>query len=139
MPGGHPDDRGRQEPEGPFPATAAPLPGSGEVAGVSRPPLGSGDGTEALSGLAQALREAWLSGEQLNLDRPPGERIDWEMLARAVERRLPQASAPVDTVERGARAMFAVTNRSDDWDAPSIPEDLREHYRTLARAVLEAR
>lgn len=41
--------------------------------------------------------------------------------------------------ERGARAMFAVTNRADDWADPSIPEDLREHYQRLARAVLEAR
>lgn len=126
---------------GSFPAVSQPLAASGGLAGVPGTRSDSGDGTEALSGLAEALRESWLAGEQLNMDRPVGDRIDWEMFARAVERRLAQVRPAVDTdtVERGARAMFAVTNRADDWDEPSIPEDLKAHYRRLSRAVLEAR
>jgi hypothetical protein len=153
-----------------FPAVSQPLTGSEGQAGVPVTPQGSGEapgGAERVVGyrplelgeqarhteaLAGALRETWMAGEQLNLDRPVGERIDWLRFAHGVEQRLAGLNdrepgpaepfapvrAPVDTVERGARAMFAVTNRADDWDEPSIPEDLREHYRRLARAVLEA-
>lgn len=117
-------------------------------------PLEPGEQARHTEALARVLEETWLAGEQLNMARPVGSRIDWMQWAHAIEQRLTgslndwepgpaepfaEIVAPVDTVERGARAMFAVTNRSDDWDEPSIPEDLREHYRRLARAVLEAR
>jgi NMD protein affecting ribosome stability and mRNA decay len=55
------------------------------------------DEVRRLWALAEALREAWLSGEQLNLARPVGERIDWAQYARAVEQRLAQDAAAVDT------------------------------------------
>jgi hypothetical protein len=41
-------------------------------------------------------------------------------------------------VDAAARAMFAVTNRADEWDEPSIPAFLREHYWRLAEAALTA-
>lgn len=155
-----------------FPAASQPLAASGGSAGVPGRAGGSGEapgGAEGVVGyraledpeeqarhteaLAAALRETWMAGEQLNMVRPPGERIDWLQWAHAIEQQLTGLNdwepgpaepfapvrAPVDTVERGARAMFAVTNRSDSWDEPSIPEDLKVHYRRLARAVLEAR
>jgi hypothetical protein len=89
--------------------------------------------------LAEVLKEVWMAGEQLNMAKPVGERIDWEMFARAIETRMAAVDTGADQVERGARAMFAVTNRLDGWAEPTVPEDLREHYRRLARAVLEAR
>lgn len=126
---------------------------SGAEGVVGYRPLEGGEQARHTEALAGALRETWMAGEQLNMVRPPGERIDWLQWAHAIEQRLTGLNdwepgpvepfapvrAPVDTVERGARAMFAVTNRADDWEEPSIPEDLKAHYRRLARAVLEAR
>jgi hypothetical protein len=158
-----------------FPAASRPLTASGGLPGVPVTPQGPEEAPGGAEGvavyrplegreqarhteaLARALEESWLAGEQLDMDRPVGNRIDWLKWAHGIELRLAGLNdwkpgpaetfaqvtvlTPVDTdrVERGARAMFAVTNRADDWDEPSIPADLKDHYRRLARAVLEAR
>jgi hypothetical protein len=136
--------------------------GSPETAGEGLAGMGVSPGRHSgaegvTEKLARALEESWLAGEQLDMDRPVGNRIDWLKWAHGIELRLAGLNdwkpgpaetfaqvtvlTPVDTdrVERGARAMFAVTSRADDWDEPSIPADLKDHYRRLARAVLEAR
>jgi hypothetical protein len=133
---------------GAFPAASQPLTASGGLPGVPGTQHDPERAHRAAEGvieeLARALEDSWLAGEQLNMDRPVGNRIDWLKWAHGIENRLGGLSAQVravdtDRVERGARAMFAVTNRADDWDEPSIPADLKDHYRRLARAVLEAR
>jgi hypothetical protein len=90
------------------------------------------------------MQRIWLSGVPIVVEqdiegRAVDTRISWERFAEAL-------LAAVDTgddldvrVERGAKAMFAVTNRGDAWANPTIPGHLKNHYRRLARAVLEAR
>jgi hypothetical protein len=43
---------------------------------------------ERTARLARVLQEVWMAGEQLDMARPVGERIDWMQFAEAIERRL---------------------------------------------------
>lgn len=121
-------------------AASGPLTASGGQSGVRVTPRGAGEaysgaegvGAEERTGrLAEVLQEVWMAGEQLNMAKPVGERIDWEMFARAIERRLPQVSA-VDTALEHLVGRWLQRTQNDD---PRLADKLMNEVATVVRGA----